>query len=320
MRVKTASRRAGSRPVGVADERLASPITAYLERLHARHRPVAEGRVATYIPALATADPAWFGICLVTADGAIYEAGDTRQPFTIQSISKPLAYGLVLEQQGEAAVRDRVGVEPTGDAFNSISLAPDTGTPFNPMINAGAIAIASLVRGQNGSRPLEIVLDAYSRYAGRPLTIDQTVYESESATGHRNRAIAHLLRNSGVIAADPEQALQLYFQQCSVLVDCRDLAVMAATLANGGINPLTGLRVARDETVRSVLTVMTSCGMYDFAGEWLYSVGLPAKSGVSGGMLAVLPGQFGIGVFSPLLDSRGNSVRGVRVCQASPGT
>jgi glutaminase len=295
--------------------RSSSPVGAYLERLHERYAPLTEGGVATYIPELAKADPSWFGISVATCDGAVYETGDSRRPFSIQSISKPLTYGIVLEDNGEAAVRQRIGVEPSGEAFNSISLAPVTGTPVNPMINAGAIAATSLVRARGSVSAIDRILETYSRYAARPLTIDHAVYESERETGHRNRAIGHLLRNAGVVEDDPELALQLYFQQCSALVTCRDLAVMAATLANGGTNPLTGERAASEDTVRHVLSVMTSCGMYDFAGEWLCAVGLPAKSGVSGGVMAVLPGQLGIGVFSPLLDPRGNSIRGVRVCE-----
>jgi glutaminase len=181
------------------------------------------------------------------------------------------------------------------------------------MINAGAIACAGLVAA-DATLPHDVILETYSAYAGRPLTIDDAVYESERDTGHRNRAIAHLLRNFEVIADDPDGALDLYFRQCSVAVDCRDLATIAATLANGGVNPRTGLRAVREDVVRGVLSVMTTCGMYDAAGEWLISVGLPAKSGVSGGVLAVLPGRLGIGVFSPRLDARGNSVRGMAVC------
>jgi glutaminase len=296
-------------------ERPASPVSIYLERLHQRYAPVSDGEIANYIPELAKADPDWFGICVATCDGAVYETGASRRPFTIQSMSKPLTYGIVLEDNGEQSVRRRIGVEPSGEAFNSISLAPGSGTPLNPMINAGAIAAASLVRAHDGESALERILDTYSRYAARPLSVDPDVCRSETETGHRNRAIGHLLRNSGVLEDDPETALQLYFQQCSVRVDCRDLAVIAATLANGGVNPVTRERAASEETVRKVLSVMTSCGMYDFAGEWLCTVGLPAKSGVSGGILAVLPGQLGIGVFSPPLDARGNSVRGVRVCE-----
>jgi len=292
-----------------------SPIQAYLERLHARHAGLCDGEVATYIPELAKADPGWFGIALATTDGRIYEVGDTRQLFTIQSISKPITYGLALEDRGRDAVLARVGVEPSGEAFNSISLAPGTGCPLNPMINAGAIATTGLVAGHSPEDRLARLLAIFSLYAGRPLGIDEAVYRSEKETGHRNRAIGHMLRNFDILTDDPDGPLDLYFRQCSIAVDCRDLAVIAATLANGGLNPLTGERAVSHDLVESVLSVMTTCGMYDFAGEWLYSVGLPAKSGVAGGVLAVLPGQMGIGVFSPRLDARGNSVRGVTVCR-----
>ena len=289
-------------------------MSAYLDSLRARHAGLAGGSVADYIPELAHADPALFGICLATVDGAVYEAGDTRAPFTIQSISKPLTYGIALERLGEARVHDRIGVEPSGDAFNEISLTPGSGIPFNPMINAGAIACAGLV-AEAARDPLALVLGSYSAYAGRPLEIDQAVFESERETGHRNRAIAHLLRNFDVISDAPDRALDLYFSQCSVSVDCRDLATIAATIANGGVNPATGERAVSESVVRQMLSVMTTCGMYDSAGEWLMSVGLPAKSGVSGGILAVLPGRLGIAVYSPRVDSRGNSVRGVAVCR-----
>ncbi len=292
-----------------------SPIDVYLKQLHAKYVALREGDVATYIPELAKADAEWFGICIATPDGHVYEIGDSRQLFTIQSISKPFVYGLALEDRGRAAVLAKIGTEPTGDAFNSISLAPGTGSPLNPMINAGAITAASLVAGHSIEDKFERVRTAFSTYAGRALTLDRPVFESERDTGHRNRAIGHMLRNFGIIASDPEPALNLYFQQCSILVDCRDLAVMAATLANGGVNPRSGERALRSEFVDSILSVMTTCGMYDYAGEWVYWVGLPAKSGVAGGVLAVLPGQLGIGVFSPRLDSRGNSVRGVAVCK-----
>ncbi len=292
-----------------------SPIQAYLERLHARHATLRDGEVATYIPELGKADPEWFGICLATTDGRVYEVGDSRQSFTIQSISKPITYGIALEDHGPDLVRSKIGVEPTGDAFNSISLAPGTGSPLNPMINAGAIATTSLIAGASADDRLERLLAVFGLYAGRPLAIDEAVYASEKETGHRNRAIGHMLRNFDVLTADPDPALDLYFRQCSILVDCRDLAMIAATLANGGVNPATGERAVCDGLVASILSVMTTCGMYDFAGEWVYSVGMPAKSGVAGGVLAVLPGQLGVGVFAPRLDARGNSVRGVAVCR-----
>src|ERR1051326_2704566 len=292
-----------------------SPVEDYLRQLHAEYAPLKDGEAATSIPELAKANPDWFGICLVTASGAIYQAGDYLQPFTIQSISKPFVYGLALEDNGRAAVLKKVGVEPTGDAFNSISLDPGTGRPRNPMINAGAIASAGLIAGKSQRSRLRRLLDTFSIYAARNLTLDQAVYASESETGHRNRAIGHMLRNFDVLSGDPTPVVELYFQQCSISVTCRDLGIMAATLANRGINPVTAKQAIRGEYVESVLSVMGSCGMYDFAGEWIYNVGMPAKSGVAGGVIAVLPGQLGIGVFSPRLDAHGNSVRGVCVCQ-----
>ncbi len=293
-----------------------SPIYDQLEGLHREYSQIKDGEVATYIPELAKADPNWFGICVVTTNGGVYEIGDSRQAFTIQSISKPFVYGLALEDHGRAEVLKKVGVEPTGDAFNSISLDPVTGCPRNPMINAGAIASTGLIEGRTSQTRLRRILEMFAHYAGRELAVDGQVYASESATGHRNRAIGHMLRNFNILTEDPMPVVETYFQQCSILGNCRDLATMAATLANRGVNPLTGEQAIRGEYVESVLGVMGTCGMYDYAGEWLYDVGMPAKSGVSGGVIAVLPGQLGIGVYSPPLDSKGNSVRGIRVCSA----
>lgn len=295
--------------------RLASPVLAHLQDLHARHAANRSGEVASYIPELAKADPGWFGICVATVDGSVYEVGDTRQPFSLQSISKALTYGLVLADLGEPTVRARIGVEPTGEAFNSITLSPGRGTPFNPMVNAGAIAATGLVEAAGGRGAFERIREFYAGWAGRPLDVDETVYHSERETGHRNRAIANLLRSTGALDGDPDATVDRYFRQCSVTVDARDLALIGATLAAGGRHPLTGERVAEPDVVRAMLSVMATCGMYDGAGEWLLDVGLPAKSGVSGGILAVLPGQLGIAVFSPPLDPRGNSVRGVAVCR-----
>ena len=293
-----------------------SPIARYLRLLHERFRSLDDGVVATYIPELALADPSWFGISVATADGYVYEVGDTRQPFTIQSISKPFVYGLALEDHGKAAVLRRIGVEPTGDAFNEISLESPTGRPRNPMINAGAIAASSLVRGDSAEDRWDRILALFSLYAGRKLEMNESVYRSERDTGHRNRAISHMLRNFEIIEHDPEPDLDLYFRQCSIDIDCRDLAIIGATLSTGGVNPVTGERVIHSDNVDEVLSVMTTCGMYDYAGEWVYRVGLPAKSGVGGGILAVMPGQLAVAVFSPRLDKRGNSVRGVAVCEA----
>lgn len=293
-----------------------SPIQDYLQALHARFSGLNAGKVADYIPELALADPEWLGICIATPDGHVYEVGDCNQPFTIQSISKPLTYGLALAQHGEAAVLEKIGVEPSGDAFNAISLHPQSGTPLNPLINAGAIAACSLIAGDSVEEKSAAILETFSRYAGRALDIDHKVYQSESDTGHRNRAIGWMLRNFSVIESDPTATLEAYFKQCSIRVTCRDLAIMGATLANGGVNPITGQRAIPEKFVANVLSVMATCGMYDASGDWLYRTGLPAKSGVGGGIMAVQPGRLGIAVFSPRLDAQGNSVRGLAVCHA----
>lgn len=302
-------------PRSAARRPIQSPILSYLESLYEKFHAIRDGVVADYIPELSKANPDWFAICIATTDGRVYEVGDSRQTFTIQSISKALTYGLALEDNGHAAVLGKIGVEPTGDAFNSISLAPDSGCPLNPMINAGAIAATSLVAGRSQEDKLARLLGVYSLYAGRELTINDDVYSSERDTGHRNRAIGHMLRNFDILEGNPEPPLDLYFRQCSIEIQCRDLSIMAATLANGGVNPCTGERALQANYVESVLSLMTTCGMYDSAGAWVYSVGMPAKSGVGGGILAVLPGQLGIGVFSPPLDAHGNSTRGVMVCE-----
>ncbi len=294
---------------------MVSPIQDYLVDLHRRLAEERRGALASYIPELTKADPEWFGICLVTMDGIAYAVGDTGQPFTIQSISKPLVYATALADRGRDFVATRVGVEPSGDAFNSISLDPQTGAPRNPMINAGAIATTSLVAGDTPDAQWTRIRTSLSAFAGRDLAVDEAVYRSESATGYRNRAIAWMLKNFGIVDGEPMPSLENYFRQCSLLVDCRDLACMAATLANGGVNPVTGRHALAAEDVERVLAVMATCGMYDYAGSWLYEVGMPAKSGVGGGIIAVVPGRFGIGVFSPRLDEKGNSVRGIEACR-----
>lgn len=291
-----------------------SPIERYLKELHARYSALSEGQVADYIPELAKADPGWFGICIATRDGHVYEVGDTRQAFTIQSISKALSYGLALQDRGEDYMLSRVGVEPSGEAFNAISLKPETGAPFNPMINAGAIATCGQILATGGQTRIQRIQAYLSSCAGRQLDVNQQVYRSESDTGHRNRAIGWMLRNFDILGEEPTEILETYFQQCAIQVNCRDLALMGATLANQGRNPLTRDQAVDPEVVDNVLSVMSTCGMYDYSGEWIYRVGLPAKSGVGGGILAVLPGQLGIGIFSPPLDAQGNSARGIKVC------
>lgn len=294
----------------------ASAMQQLLQELHARFADLGEGAVADYIPELAKADPAGFGIVVATADGRVYEVGDTTVPFTIQSISKPFVYGLALKLLGVEYMKQRVGVEPSGEAFNAISLDAKTGIPRNPMINAGAIATAAQIRRHLGEQAESVVLDFFADLAGRELAIDDLVYRSERETGHRNRAIAHLLRNFDVVEGLPEDGLDLYFRQCSIAVTCRDLAVMAATLACQGRNPVTGQQPLEPEIAVQMLALMGSCGMYDYAGQWIYDVGMPAKSGVAGGVLAVVPGRLGLAVYSPPLDSFGNSVRGIAVCEA----
>ncbi|MCF6378718.1 glutaminase A [Nocardioides KLBMP 9356] len=288
------------------------PVETYLRRVHRTFSGLKDGAVADYIPPLAAADPEPFGICVVTVDGQVYAVGDSDAPFTIQSISKPFTYALALADRGLPEVRRRIGVEPSGDAFNSISL-DSAGRPRNPMINAGAIAAAGLVDGGESGDPAERLVESLGVWAGRRLEVDEEVFAAEQETGHRNRAIGHMLRAVGSLDGDPERALDVYFRACSVEVTCRDLAVMAATLAGRGLNPLTGARAVPDALVTQVLSVMTTCGMYDAAGEWLVNVGIPAKSGVGGGVIGVMPGQLGVAVFSPRLDAVGNSVRGVAV-------
>ena len=292
-----------------------SPVQRYLERLHTELLSITDGDVANYIPELTHADPAWLGLALVTVDGHVYQAGDSRQAFTIQSISKAITYGKALEDRGLDFVVSRVGVEPSGEAFNSISLEPESGRPLNPMINAGAIATTGMIEAQADNEPMDAILQTFTRYTGRPLEIDEKVYRSESETGHRNRAIAHLLYGHGILDRAPEEVVDLYFRQCSILVSARDLAMMAACLANNGVNPVTGVVALKPRYVEKVLSVMSTCGMYDYSGAWIFEVGMPAKSGVGGGIMAVLPGQFGVGVFSPALDEKGNSVRGIEACR-----
>lgn len=286
-------------------------ITRIIEQIHARHAGTMDGTLADYIPELTRADPTSFGIALVTADGHRYTVGDVAVPFTIQSVSKAFTYGMALDRWGAAAVEARVGVEPSGEAFNSISLDPGTGRPRNPMINAGAIAVTGMLPDGEDTPRFERILSTFSRFAARQLDWDEEVYTSESATGFRNRAIANLLRSFDILDGPTEPVVEDYFRQCSIRVTCTDLATMAATLAHGGVNPVSGDRVLELSNVEKVLSVMATCGMYDYSGTWVYEVGLPAKSGVGGGVLGVLPGQFGVALFSPLLDEKFNSVRGV---------
>lgn len=294
---------------------MAELVQHYLDRIRAEQIELRDGALASYIPELSTVDPESFGLSLSTSDGYVYESGDTAVEFTIQSISKPFTYALALELIGQDAVDAKIGVEPSGEAFNEISVDNVTKTPKNAMINAGAIAAVSLVPGAGADERFDRILEFYSACAGRRLHVDMDVYGSEKATGNRNRAIAYMLASFGVLDDDPDEVLDVYFRQCSVRVTSTDLARMATTLARGGCNPMTGRRVIGAKVVRRTLSVMVTCGMYDATGDWVSAVGMPAKSGVGGGIVAVLPGQLGIGVYSPRLDARGNSVRGVEVCR-----
>lgn len=291
------------------------PITALLSGVLEETRPHDGGATAAYIPELADADPERLAFAGVGPRGRVHAVGDTDAEFTIQSVSKPFVLALALAEHGRDAVLRKVGVEPSGEPFNAISLEAGTGRPANPMVNAGAIATTALIDGADIDERTARIVETLSAFAGRSLWIDEHVYASESSTGDRNRALAHLLRSHGIITVPVDLAVETYFRQCSVLVTVRDLAVMASTLAFGGVNPVTGDRVVDERVARDVLSIMASCGMYDFSGEWLLRVGLPAKSGVSGGVLAVAPSQFGVAAFSPRLDAHGNSVRGVAIIE-----
>ncbi|AYJ47611.1 glutaminase [Rhodococcus sp. P1Y] len=289
-----------------------SPVPDYLREVLDSLADNSDGAVADYIPDLKNANPDVFGIAVTTVDGRTHAVGDDETEFSIQSISKPFAYAAALTDRGFDAVANTVGVEPSGEAFNELSLEGESRRPKNPMINAGAIATHSLLGGSVDERVTKAV-DFFSTLAGRRLSIDESVCRSEMDTADRNLAIAHMLRNYGIIDDEAHSIVEGYTSQCSINVTVRDLAVMGATLANAGVHPATGDQVVSRAVARQTLSVMAGAGMYDAAGHWLTRVGIPAKSGVAGGLLGALPGQAGVGVFSPRLDSHGNSVRGVKV-------
>jgi len=295
-----------------------------LEDLYRRHLDLDEQHLSRYYesgrgyyaPEEAGAERDRFAICLATVDGEVFGVGAHDTPFPLQSVSKVFAYGLALADHRREDVLARVGVEPSGDAFNSIVFDERHHRPHNPMVNAGALITTDLVRGAGGTRKMERILEVVRTCAGdRSIDVEQATFEREMRTADRNRATAYLMRGEGMLTGDVEELLALYLRQCSIHVTCAQLAVAAATLANGCINPITGERALPRSRVRDLLSVMYTCGMYDSAGQWAYKVGVPAKSGVSGGILAVVPGKLGIGVYSPGLDVYGNSVRGVSVCR-----
>ncbi|TWP34111.1 glutaminase A [Leekyejoonella antrihumi] len=285
-------------------------VTSELAQIHQGAAQIRDGEVSTYLPQLAAADPELFGLAVVSMAGNVYRAGDAAAPFTIQSVSKPFVFALTLAELGLDTVLRNVGAEPSGEAFNAISLEVGTGRPDNPMVNAGAIVTSSLVPGDREEKWGRI-RHTLSAFAGRTLEMDEDVCATERAGGDRNRALAYLMRSAGSLVSDADDAVEVYFRQCSLVVDCVDLAVMAATLGNGGVNPCTGVQVVPGLVAEHVLTVMATCGMYDYAGEWMLRVGFPAKSGISGCLTASSPAQLGLGAYSPRLDHRGNAVRPV---------
>ena len=278
----------------------------------------AEGKVATYIPELAKGDPRHLGICICRSDGTRYQAGDCRTRFTIQSVVKPILLLLALMDNGEEFVRSRIGVEATGKPFDAINVTDQSlmSRHLNPMVNMGAIAMCTLIKAENPEQRFQRVLDLTRLLAGDPdIQMDEDVYLSEKRTGSKNRALAFLLKSYGLLEGDVEEILDCYFRACSISVNCHDLAHIGYILANRGKDPRTGCRHFPSRYAQYVNAVMTTCGMYDGSGEFAIKVGLPAKSGVGGGIMAVAPTQMGIGIFGPSLDEKGNSVAGIRLLE-----
>jgi len=289
----------------------AEVVGSLVREAHDRFRRVSGGHLADTIPALATARRDRFGICVASVDGSRFAAGDETEQFSLQSLSKPFLFALLCEAIGEDEARDKLGVNSTGLPFNSVLAVERSAQGLsNPMVNAGAIATTSLVPGTTVDQKWNFIASGLSRFAGRPLTVDREVYDSEQATNHRNEGIASQLSARARLWCDPETAIDLYTRQCSLLVSARDLAVMACTLANGGRQPCSGERVIDPVICQHVLAVMVTAGLYETSGDWLYATGLPGKSGVSGGMITVAPGKGALATWSPPLDGAGNSVRG----------
>ncbi|TAJ13814.1 glutaminase [Marinilabiliaceae bacterium JC017] len=288
-------------------------IQSAINQAYDQLKDLQEGKNADYIPALAQVNSDFFGIAVVTVDGQVFTKGDIDELFSIQSISKVFTLARVIEDSGATTIEEKVGVDPTGLKFNSIvAVELRKGKEINPFVNPGAIATTSLVKGNTYEAKWNHILETHNAFANRTLEVNQPVYVSEAETNQRNQSIAMLLNSYGRIYFDPAQSTDIYTRQCAINVNARDLAVMAATLANGGTNPLSGSTVVSPQTNAHVLSVMAIAGLYDDAGKWLYHVGLPAKSGVGGGIIAVVPGKFGIAVFAPPLDAQGNSVKGAK--------
>lgn len=291
-------------------------VQAMLEEAHARFATTPDGAVSQVYPALARMDPSLFGICVVGVGGRVYAVGDAEARFSIMSVSKPFVFALVCEVIGAAALRAKVGVNATGMAFNSaagIERSPDGRT--NPMVNAGAIATTSLVPGADKAERWAFLHEGLSRFAGRELPMNEEVLASARETNFRNRSLAWFLQSARAIWLDPDEAVDLYTMQCSLDVTARDLAVMGATLADGGVNPITGQRVVDPLVCHHALAVMATAGLYETSGDWLYEIGLPGKSGIGGGIVTVSPGKGGLGTFAPPLDAAGNSVKGQQVAR-----
>lgn len=293
-------------------------VRAAVTRAHHAFAGLDEGKNADYIPALAKVDPKLFGITLVTTSGEIYEVGDVQHTFSIQSVSKVFTLSRAMEELGIQTVEKKIGTDATGEPFNSIVAIErnEVHRAGNPFVNPGAIATVSLVPARTSDERWSKIIGTLHAFAGRALRVDQEVYASESETNTRNRAISWLLKAYDVIPGDPMEALDVYTRQCSVAVNAHDLAVMGATLANGGKNPVSGARVIAPENAARVLSVMLTTGLYETSGAWSVATGVPAKSGVGGGVVAVVPGRFAIGTFSPRLDGAGNSVRGQRAIES----
>jgi glutaminase len=294
----------------------AEQVRALVAEAYERYKPSTEGQNSQVYPALARVPSHLFGICAVGTRGAVYAIGDSEYEFTIMSVSKPFIFALVCEAVGHEQVRERIGANATGLAFNSLAAieqSPDGRT--NPMVNAGAIATTSLVPGATLDAKWQFIHDGLSRFAGRKLSLNEEVYASASETNYRNQSIARLLQSFGRIYMEPAAATDLYTRQCSLNVSARDLAAMGATLADGGVNPLTKQRVVDPSVCHYALAVMTTAGLYETSGDWLYDIGLPGKSSIGGGIVTVSPGKGGLGTFSPLLDKAGNSVKGQLVAK-----
>lgn len=303
-----------SAPALAADASLSGArIDSVINSAYTRYRSLNEGKNADYIPALAEVPSSYFGIALVGGDGKVHSVGDSEQQFSIQSICKVFTAALVMQQSGDQKIEDTVGVDATGQAFNSIiAIEQFRGKEMNPFVNPGAIATVGNIQGSSPDEVWNKILAIHSDFAGRPLEVNQPVYKSESATNQRNRAIGSLMSAYERFSTDPAVAVDLYTRACSINVSARDLAIMGATLAFGGRNPITKKQVIDRTHIPGLLALMATAGMYDDAGKWLYHTGLPTKSGVGGGLIAVSPGKVGIGTFAPPLDAAGNSVRGQR--------